>query len=87
MSQGIAAMAAAGLVASQPGQDARTKMISLTAAGADSVAFARAEWEATERAVTALDDELGGALVNAGRLLAAALSRKSFADRLAEELP
>ncbi|MCX5065978.1 MarR family transcriptional regulator [Micromonospora lupini] len=87
MSQRIAAMVEAGLVASRPGQDARTKMISLTAAGVDSVAFARAEWEATERAVTALNEELGGALVNVGRLLTNALSERSFADRLADELP
>lgn len=86
MSQRIAGMARAGLVHSEIGPDARTRVVTLTDAGADLVQFAAREWEATERVIAALDHELGGQLIATGTNLAAAIGEKSFLDRLRDQL-
>ncbi len=87
MSQRIAGMVKAGLVRTEPGPDARTRQVVITAAGNDQVAFARSEWDATERAIAELDEELRGRLVRVGPELAKALQRRPFRDRLRDQLP
>jgi DNA-binding MarR family transcriptional regulator len=86
MSQRVASMVTAGLLATSEGDDARTRVVSLTPAGRRTLEFAHREWEATEAAIAALDEETGHLLVAAGEALAAALERRSFADRLRDQL-
>jgi DNA-binding MarR family transcriptional regulator len=86
MSQRIAAMASAGYVRTSEGDDARTRVVSLTALGQQTLEFAAQEWEATEAAISALDEETGHLLIAAGEALAEALRRRSFGDRLRDQL-
>lgn len=86
MSQRVAAMASAGLVETREGEDARTRLVSLTAQGRQTLGFAEQEWDATEAAIAALDEETGHLLIAAGEALAAALARRPFGDRLRDQL-
>jgi DNA-binding MarR family transcriptional regulator len=86
MSQRVASMTSAGLVRTGEGDDARTRVVSLTAAGRQTLEFAEQEWNATETAIATLDEETGNLLIAAGAALAAALGRKSFDERLRDEL-
>ncbi|MBW3084426.1 hypothetical protein KEM60_00613 [Austwickia sp. TVS 96-490-7B] len=87
MSQRIAAMAKENLVDYARGADARSRVISLTDAGREAMSVARAEWDATEAAISRLDAETGGLLIEAGRRLHAALDERAFGDRIRDELP
>jgi hypothetical protein len=80
-------MAKAGLVRTEPGPDARTRRVEITAAGVDQEDLARSEGIATERAIAELDSELRGRLVRPGADLAKALHRLPFRDRLCDQLP
>lgn len=86
MSQRVAAMVTAGLVLTGEGDDGRTRVVSLTAPGRQTLDFAEQEWDATEAAIAALDEETGHLLIAAGEALAAALGRRSFGDRLRDQL-
>lgn len=86
MSQTVATMRRAGLVASRPGSDARTREVELTERGRDLVPFLEAEWRATERAFTALQDELSAPLQRWIDEMTTALHRRSFLDRITAEL-
>lgn len=86
MSQRVAAMASAELVRTSEGDDGRTRVVSLTALGQQTLDFAEREWDATEAAISALDEETGHLLIAAGEALAEALRRRSFGDRLRDEL-
>jgi DNA-binding MarR family transcriptional regulator len=86
MSQTITAMRREGLVDSSPGMDARTKTVVLTARGRAVVPFLEAEWRATESAYAALESELPYALTQVVSDIAAALGRRSFHDRIVDQL-
>ena len=87
MSQSVTAMRAAGLVESQPGADARSRVVSLTERGASVVPVLRAEWDATEAAIAELEDELPYAPSRLAEDLAEAVRRRSFADRVRLRMP
>ena len=87
MSQSVTAMRAAGLVESRPGQDARSRVVSLTERGASVVPVLRAEWDATEAAIADLEDELPYAPSRLAEDLAEAVRRRSFADRVRQRMP
>jgi DNA-binding MarR family transcriptional regulator len=82
MSQSVAAMRAAGLVTTEPGADARSRQVALTAEGRRLAPSLWREWYATEAAVAELDAELSVPLARLAAELADALDRESFADRV-----
>lgn len=89
MSQSVTEMRKAGLVRSVPGDDARSRLVSLTKRGRDVVPVLRAEWDATEAAIAELEDELPYKPSQLAVDLAAALACKGFTRRLLDhvELP
>jgi DNA-binding MarR family transcriptional regulator len=86
ISQKVAALRAAGLVRTMPGADARTKKIVLTARARKIVGQLAAEWRATEAAAIELEAEIPYPLSRVVTDIEAALTRKSFHDRIAEKL-
>ena len=82
MSQSVASMRSAGLVDSTPGDDARSRQVSLTEKGAAIAPLLSAEWAATEAALATLDAELPCSLAALADDLTAALDRRPFADRV-----
>ncbi len=83
MSQSVASMRDAGLVASEPDpDDARSRRVTLTAKGAAIVPLLTAEWDATEAALAALDAEVPYPLATLADDLRASLDRARFADRV-----
>lgn len=86
ISQKVAAMRAAGLVRTTAGPDARTKTVTLTAKARKIVGQLAAEWRATEAAVTQIDAEIPYPLSKVVTDIEAALTRRSFHDRIAENL-
>ncbi|MHA7987794.1 MarR family winged helix-turn-helix transcriptional regulator [Rathayibacter sp. CAU 1779] len=82
MSQSVAAMRKSGLVASEPGEDARSRIISLTSRGREVAPQLWSEWYATERAVKEVADEVGVSLDDVVSSMSAALDREPFTDRL-----
>ncbi|WP_151526871.1 winged helix DNA-binding protein [Serinicoccus kebangsaanensis] len=86
LSQTVAQMRQAGLVGSEPGEDGRTRVVTLTDRGRALVPLAEAEWRATEAAIAELDAELPYAATQVAADMAAALGRRSFAERLEEHL-
>ncbi|ANS79450.1 transcriptional regulator, MarR family [Serinicoccus hydrothermalis] len=86
LSQTVAQMRQAGLVGSEPGEDGRTRVITLTEHGRALVPLAEAEWRATEAAIAELDAEIPYAATQVAADLASALGRRSFAERLADRL-
>lgn len=86
MSQTVAGLTREGLVRSDPGTDARTRIISLTPEGDELIPLLRAEWRSTEAVVRALDDEIEHPLMQAVEALTAALAEKSFRERLEESV-
>jgi DNA-binding MarR family transcriptional regulator len=87
MSQSVTAMRAAGLVESRPGEDARSRVVSLTEHGASVVPVLRAEWDATEAAIGELEEELPYPPSRLAEDLAEAVRRRSFADRVRQRMP
>ncbi|GGB42813.1 MarR family transcriptional regulator [Flexivirga endophytica] len=86
MSQTISGLTRDGLVRLDPGDDARTRVVSLTPAGEEIAPLVRAEWRATESVLRALDDEIAQPLMRAVEDLKAALEKKPFHERLEEAL-
>ena len=86
MSQTVSAMRTAGLVESIPGPDARSRIVALTPAGRELVPLLRAEWAATEQAIAELESEIPYPLSQVVADLDAALTRRSFADRIEAHL-
>jgi DNA-binding MarR family transcriptional regulator len=86
ISQKVAAMRAAGLVRTAPGDDARTKRVMLTAKARKIVGKLAAEWRATEAAVVEIESEIPYPLSGVVGDIEAALMRKSFHDRIADKL-
>lgn len=85
-SQKVAAMRAAGLVRTTAGADARTKTVVLTAKARRIVGQLAAEWRATEAAVAQIEAEIPYPLSDVVADISAALTRKSFHDRIAQTL-
>jgi DNA-binding MarR family transcriptional regulator len=86
MSQSVTQMRSAGLVVSAPGPDARSRLVSLTAAGRDVVPALRAEWAATEAALADLEEELPYPPSRVADDLRAALDRRPFAARVLDHV-
>ena len=82
MSQSVTQMRGAGLVRSEPGADARSRLVHLTPAGRDVVPALRAEWDATEAALAELEDELPYPPSRVAQDLREAMDRRPFAERL-----
>lgn len=87
LSQTISQMRQAELVSSEVGEDGRTRVITLTGRGRDLVPLAEDEWRATEAAIAELEAELPYAASRVAADMAAALARRSFAERLDDHLP
>jgi DNA-binding MarR family transcriptional regulator len=86
VSQTVADMRAAGLVASSPGEDGRERLIELTNAGRKACAHLQALWDAVSRAAAALDAELPMPLCDLLRETASRLEAEDFATRISREL-
>jgi len=82
----VTRMRSAGLVASTPGSDARSRLVSLTDAGRAVVPVLRAEWAATEAALVELEDELPYPPSRVADDLRAALDRRAFAARVLDHV-
>jgi DNA-binding MarR family transcriptional regulator len=86
LSQKVTAMRAAGWLETTPGRDARSKKVTLTAKAERVAALLAAEWRATEAALAELEAELPYPLTQVADDIRAALTRKSFHDRIAGHL-
>ena len=86
LSQKVAAMRAAGLVRTTQGADARSKSITLTPKARRIAGRLAAEWRATEAAVARLEEEIPYPLSRVVTDIEAALARRSFHDRIRDEL-
>lgn len=87
LSQTVAALRAEALVTSEPGPDARTKVVDLTTRGKAVVPFLEDEWRATEAAIAELEAELPYPVTKVVGDLERALVTRSFADRVRGHLP
>jgi DNA-binding MarR family transcriptional regulator len=83
-SQTVAEMQQRGLLETRPGDDARQRLVGLTARARELLPAIDAEWTSTESAAAALDAELPYSLSALIDDLAAALERKRFRHRIAE---
>jgi DNA-binding MarR family transcriptional regulator len=86
MSQTVTALTREGLVRVDPGEDARTRIVSLTPAGEEIAPLVRAEWRSTESVLRALDDEIAQPIMRAVKAINAALAERPFDERLEEAL-
>jgi DNA-binding MarR family transcriptional regulator len=86
LSQKVAAMRAAGWLDTEPGPDARSKKVKLTAKAERVAPLLAAEWQATEAVLAEIEDELPYPLTRVADDIAALLARKSFHDRITEKL-
>jgi DNA-binding MarR family transcriptional regulator len=86
VSQKVAAMRAAGLIRTTRGADARSKKVTLTARARRMTGRLAAEWRAAEAAVAEIEAEIPYPLSRVVTDIEAALRRKSFHDRIAENL-
>ncbi|WP_436534067.1 MarR family winged helix-turn-helix transcriptional regulator [Actinoplanes sp. HUAS TT8] len=86
LSQKVAAMRAAGWVATSVGADGRAKEVDLTEKSRHVVVRLAAEWRATEAVVQEIEDQLPYGMLRVVRDIEAVLSRTSFRDRIAEKL-
>ena len=86
LSQKVAAMRAAGLVETAPGADARSKTVVLTPKAQRIASRLAAEWRATEAAIARLEEEIPYPLSRVVDDLERALARRSFHDRIRDEL-
>jgi len=86
LSQKVAAMRKAGLVATTAGKDARSKEVVLTDRARGIIDRLAAEWRATEAAVAEIEAELPYPLTAVVRDIEEALRRRSFHDRIMAKL-
>jgi DNA-binding MarR family transcriptional regulator len=86
MSQTVSVLRRRDLVGSLPGADARTREVALTARSREMVPFLEAEWRATEQSLAELEDEIPYALSRVVDDIEAALARRSFHDRIVDNL-
>ncbi|MHB1595435.1 MAG: MarR family winged helix-turn-helix transcriptional regulator [Streptosporangiaceae bacterium] len=83
-SQTVAEMTRRGLATLEPGRDARQRVVHLSDAARRMLPAIEAEWEATAAAAAELDAELPFPLSDLAPLIAAALERRSFRQRIIE---
>ncbi|MFD8526755.1 MarR family winged helix-turn-helix transcriptional regulator [Streptosporangium canum] len=83
-SQTVAQMSRHGLVALEPGDDARQHIVRLTAKAEALLPAIQAEWAATTAAAAALDTELPFPLSELLVALSDALRRRPFRQRIAD---
>lgn len=86
ISQTVATLRAEGLVSSEPGPDARTKVVTLTTRGREVVPFLEDEWRATEAAIAELEAELPYPMTRIVQDVQQALQARSFSDRVRQHL-
>lgn len=86
MSQTVTALRNDGFVTTRRGRDARTRVVELTDKARRLLPFLEAEWRATEQAAAELDAELPYAFTRVVRDMEEALRRRSFRDRIADQL-
>jgi DNA-binding MarR family transcriptional regulator len=86
LSQKVSAMRAAGLVETTQGADARSKTVALTPKAQEIAGRLAAEWRATEAAIARLEEEIPYPLSRAVADIESALGRRSFHDRIRDEL-
>jgi DNA-binding MarR family transcriptional regulator len=82
LSQKVAAMRAAGWVATSQGRDARSKTVTLTPKAERVADLLAAEWRATEAALTELEAELPYPLTRVVEDIRTALTAESFHARI-----
>jgi DNA-binding MarR family transcriptional regulator len=82
LSQKVAAMRAAGWLATSPGRDARSKQVTLTPKAERVAGLLAAEWRATEAALTELEAELPYPLTRVVEDVRSALAGRSFHTRI-----
>jgi DNA-binding MarR family transcriptional regulator len=82
VSQTVSQMMERGLVALEPGSDARERIVALTPAAKAMVPKLQQHWRATNAAADMLDSELSTPLSDLLREAIAALDRTSFAQRV-----
>jgi DNA-binding MarR family transcriptional regulator len=83
-SQTVAQMRGRGFVTIEPGEDARQRLVHLTAKTRALLPKIEAEWAATAAATAELDAELPFPLADMVPALAAALDRRPFRQRIIE---
>lgn len=83
-SQTVTQLAERGYVTLQPGEDARQRVVHLTAKARALLPVIDAEWAATASAAAELDAELPFPLADLVPAIAAALERRPFRQRMAE---
>ncbi len=83
-SQTVAEMARRGFVVLKPGEDARQRVVHLTAKTRALLPKIEAEWAATASAAAEMDAELPFPLAELVPAIAAALQRRSFRRRIVE---
>lgn len=86
LSQKVAAMREAGWVRTVPGDDARSKKVTLTDNARRVVGRLAAEWRATEAALADLEAEIPYPLSRVVTDIERALERESLHDRIAQKL-
>jgi DNA-binding MarR family transcriptional regulator len=86
MSQKVAAMRDKGWLTTEPGPDARSKKVRLTARAEQIADKLAAEWNATETSLEELETQLPYPLTRVAADIRQALTSKSFHDRIAEKL-
>jgi DNA-binding MarR family transcriptional regulator len=83
-SQTVAQMRSRGFVVIKPGEDARLRVVHLTAKARALLPKIEAEWAATASATAELDAELPFPLAELVPAIAAALARRPFRQRIIE---
>ena len=86
LSQKVAAMRDKGWLSTEPGPDARSKKVRLTARAEQIADKLAAEWNATEASLEELEAQLPYSLTRVAADVRLALANKSFHDRIAEKL-
>ena len=86
MSQKVAAMRDKGWLTTEPGPDARSKKVRLTAKAEQIAGKLAAEWNATEMSLEELETQLPYPLTRVAADIRQALASKSFHDRIGEKL-
>ncbi|WP_016699470.1 MarR family transcriptional regulator [Actinoalloteichus spitiensis] len=86
VSQTVTAMRSEGLVTTEPGEDARTRVVHLTDRARDLLPFLEAEWNATEDACAELDAELPMGLAGYVSAMRARLAERGFHARVLDHL-
>jgi DNA-binding MarR family transcriptional regulator len=84
VSQTVAQMRTRGFVVLEPGEDARQRVVHLTAQARALLPKIEAEWSATASAAAELDAELPFPVAELVPAMAAALARRSFRERIVE---